>query len=120
MSLETSSLHQTAVLWELSSYDSKGEPTVSAPEEISVRWEYVSALILSDVDAPVPRNGEVWLDQAVTPGSILWKGCLEDLPDPATDLYEVIQYDEVPDVKGRFVERIATVRRYRNSLPTVV
>jgi len=118
--MEFSSLHQKAVLWVFDSYDSNGEPKVSEPVEISCRWEEVSSQFMDSTSSPIAISSEIWTDQVIAKGSMLWKGKLIDLPAPADAIVEVVGFDVIPDIKGRNFELVAYARRYKESLPTVV
>jgi hypothetical protein len=120
MSLENSSLHQKAVLWVFDSYDSNGEPKVSEPVEIPCRWEEVSSQLMDNTSSLIAINSEIWVNQVLVKGSMLWKGELVNLPAPADAIVEVVGFDVIPDIKGRNFELVAYARRYKESLPTVV
>lgn len=110
----------TAVLWEKAGDDNTGDPTVSSPSEIEVRWEHSLDQFIGPDGAPVGIVASIWIDDEIEVGSVVWKGRLIDLPASPTSLYEVIGYEEVPDVKGNSPEKIAHLRRLKESLPTVV
>lgn len=116
---EDSHRNQKAVLWEVSGVDDYGRRTVSAAEEVMVRWE-------SSTPQPSnPRSNAVHADaiavvgQAIAVDSIMWLGALDDVADPPVDLMVVVDYSEVPDVKGRKIRRVVQLRRYSDSLPTI-
>lgn len=113
-------LKQKAVLWAYYDTDGNGEPRVSDPVEIDCRWEDITSQMLSENGEPVQIEAEVFVDQAIAVRSVIWKGSLEDLPSTPTALKEVYAYVEVPDIKGRKFDRLVLVRRFRESLPTVV
>ena len=117
--LETSSLHQKAVLWSRTGHDANGEPVVSNPVEISCRWERSQREMLDEQDTTIAIDREVWVDRDIAVGSMLWEGALKDLPSPATGILQVIAATKIPDIKGRVFERTVLVRRYKESLPTV-
>lgn len=117
--VETSSLHQKAVLWVRTGFDSNGEPVVSSPVEISCRWEDVTREVAGENDAPITIDAMIWTTQDIAKGSMLWKGALTALPTPVTAVMEVVGFDATPDIKGRLFERVAYARRYKESLPTV-
>lgn len=126
--LETSALHQRAVLWSKVRDDAYGEVVVSAdPDEITVRWENRRFEMTEPDGAKVAIEAVVTVAQAVVIGSLLWKGELEDLvgtggPDYTTQGYlmQVHSFEEIPDIKGRAVYRELFLRRYRNTMPTQV
>ena len=120
MSFSSSTYRQKAVLWALASYDAHGEPRVSSPQEVAVRWEATEVETVAEQEAPVPKDAEMWVASAVVVGSIVWLGALTDLPASPTGLLEVVGCSSVPDVKGRTWEYVLTLSRYKNSLRTVV
>lgn len=122
-SLETSSLHQKAVLWEYSGLDRYGDVTVSSPSEIDVRWEKSVAENTGPETSAETSTIEVVVDQDIAIGSILRLGTLSsisDLEDSEIDeLYQVVDNTKIPDIKGRSFYRSVTLNRRSNSLPTV-
>jgi hypothetical protein len=115
-SIETIGLNDFAVLWSASTLDSYGKPKISAAIEIAVRWEGRSQ------DSSDPNNSieatpaEVFVDRAITSGSIMWQGRLQDLPASPTNLFEVTACDYIPDIKCRNTQRTVTLTKYNNSL----
>lgn len=110
---------EEAVLWARSGFDKKGIPKVTTPVEIMSRWEKGARQIMGPEDVPIGATGNVMVDREITVGSLLWLGELEDLPDAPSGLVEVIDYEEIPDVKGEEKQRNVVVRRWKDSLPTV-
>lgn len=108
-----------AVYWAFSSLDMHGQPTVSAATELDVRWEHGLAQEITPQTNPQSVDATVWVKQDVTVQSVMWLGALTDLPSPVTDVLEVIEFQKIPDIKGRDYERVALLRRYADSLPTV-
>ena len=117
--LETRSLTDYAVLWEVSSPDGYGRSNLVAPIEIKVRWEG------SRQESGNPQNTieaapvSVFVDRGISIGSILWKGRLRNLPTFPLDLFEVAGYIAMPDIKGRIIQRTLSLTRYSDSLPEV-
>lgn len=108
-----------AVYWELGTLDMYGQPTLNTPVELSVRWEHGLAQEILPQTNPQSVDATVWVKQDVTVGSMMWIGALTDLPTPVTDVLEIVEFQKIPDIKGRAYERAALLRRYANSLPTV-
>jgi hypothetical protein len=118
--IETKCLKQKAVLWALSDYDRYGEPTVSAPIEISVRWEQNLSQSIDDNATPIAVNGTIFVDRVIPEGSILRLGNKVSLPPTVTTgLMEVVSTTDIPDLKGRVNQRTVTTRKWRGSLPTI-
>ena len=110
---------QKAVYWALHDWDRTGRPTVEEPEELDVRWEKgLSQEVTPNVNPEIVES-TVWVNQAIELGSVFWKGALIDLPDSPTNLREVVDYQEIPDVKGRIYERVVLLGKYMDTLPTI-
>jgi hypothetical protein len=120
VSVEKLALKQKAVLWAFSTYDANGDPVVSAAEELSVRWEQRKTESIDAQGAPIALNAKADVDQDVTAGSIMWLGELRDLPTSPTDLHEVVDFNKIPDIKGREFKRTATLRKWKGTLPSIV
>ena len=112
--------HQKAVCWSKAGIDRNGEPTVSSPIELDVRWEKgLSRQIDTEIDT-ISVVATVWIDQEISLGSMMWCGELVDLPDTPDNILEVVDYVEIPDIKGRNPERVVLLQKYADHLPTVV
>jgi hypothetical protein len=118
--IEVQNLNQKAVLWAASSYDNFGCYQVTSPVEIDCRWEESRKQSASPENTVIAIVATAFVDREIAAGSILWKGSLSDLPTSPTGLKEVVDYEEVPDLKGRNVQRTVTLARYNEQLPTVV
>lgn len=120
--LETAWRYQTAVLWSATgAYDTYGQPAVSDPVEVSVRWtDRRSEANLS--------NGEtITLDATVVSGaevpvhSRMWLGTLEDWDSTGSDtddtrVMRVATVSVTPDIKNRptHTHYELGLQRYRN------
>jgi hypothetical protein len=118
-SITRTTLNKKAVLYARGAFDKFGEQSVDEGIQIKARWELGSSWVIDNFSSTEEADGVVWVDRVVTKGSLLYKGGLADLPSPVTDLYEVVDYTEIPDTKGRDVERVVLIRRFRDALPTV-
>lgn len=105
--------------------DKFGEPVVGAPQEIMVRWEETSQELRTATGQVITILALLVLGQRVNQGDILWKGTLANLPTGTSflgeqdNLMQVVSYESIPDVKGRFYERTAKLARYRGTLPNL-
>ena len=117
---EVLNLTDHAVLWAASDVDYYGMGKVSSPSEIRVRWEGSAEISGDPQDTVQATPVAVYVDRAVTVGSILWHGRLQDLPAVPTGLFLVTGYSTMPDLKGRNLQRTVTLARYNDTLPEVV
>jgi hypothetical protein len=119
--LETSGLHQDAVLWRLKSLDARGQKRLSVPESMKVRWTEHEGVGVGGVGVEGgtnPIDATAVVDRDITIGSIMWQGRLEEWnPTLPQDLLEVVGRTSTPDVKGRQFYRTVTLRRYKSKLP---
>lgn len=110
---------QKAVLWPRESFDPFGKPVVGDPVEISVRWEEELAVTAQAtgatgmliVDRQIPTRSSMWLGELAN-----WSGVRPD-EDETGSIMEVIEYHEIPDLKGRVSLRQVMVVRARSSWP---
>lgn len=117
--LEVSDLKQKAVLWANNGLDDYGQPKVSAPVEINVRWVWSKELNETPTESGEVIVGEVAVDRVIEAESILWLGTLASLPATKTDLCKVVGYRETPDVKGRNPRRSVTIVKFNDTLPAI-
>lgn len=118
--LETDDLRQFAVLWPASPNAAKdGRKQVRQPVEIPVRWEWGLKLNVASPDGTEKMIATVFIDRRITIGSILRKGKKEDLPSIVDDLTQVLDYKEVPDIKGRHARRLVMLGLFGDDLPTI-
>lgn len=108
---------QYAVLYAATDYDEQGNPTVSAGTEIRCRWEDGRREITQPDGTIIAVEAEVFVNQSITVGSILWKGRLSESPSSAFKI--VVAYGEVPNTKAKRYDRFVLVARYGDTLPTV-
>ena len=122
--IESSCRFQKAVWWAMTgtAYDNYGEPLVSDPVEIDVRWENVRKDILDPQGNTVEVDAVVVVDRDMSVGDILWLGTLYDLPGtsetPTLDIREVVSFSSIPDLKGRYYRRVVMLKRLSDELPT--
>lgn len=123
MTLETKDLNQKAVLWTVGGVDSYSRPKLNTAIEIPVRWVDKKTERLDEKGNVVGADSVVIVDRQIAIGSIIWKGELVDLPSPTssiTNLYEVMDTRESPDIKGRYFRRTIIITKYGSSLPESV
>ena len=118
--LGRTNLNQKAVLWKAAGYDSYGEPTLDAPQEIDCRWDQDRRENVSDQGTPIAIDATAVVEIDIPIGSIMRQGALEDLPDTLDSLFKVVSFSSVPDIKGRVFVRDVSMQRYSESLPGTV
>lgn len=124
MPMESSDLHQFAVLWTLTGSDAYGEPTITGSgtyTELPVRWEHKVRDVLRPDGTPQQVDAAVVVNQEVSIGSLIWEGAANDLPSPIsgiTDVYQVVATERIPDVKNRATRRRLFVIKFRDGLPS--
>ncbi len=117
--LETSALRQKAVMWAKNSYDANGEVTIDAAVEIDVRWETGNRESQDARGNTIAITSTAFVDRVIEVGSIMWLGAQRDVSDPPTNLRQVVDYDEIPDVKGRKFRRVVSLVKHSDELPTL-
>jgi len=116
---ETSHRNQKVVYWAASTADSRGRLKLATPVELDVRWLQTNAKIIDPQGNTVGIDVVARVDQEITMGSIFWEGELSRKPAVPTDLYRVVKYEEVPDVKGKVFSRKVYLARHSDALPTL-
>jgi hypothetical protein len=114
---------QKALLYAKEDDDTHGRAVVSeTPEEIGVRWVQRQSEALDPQGATITVDATAHVGQEVEIGSVMWLGGLEDLSGtslvPESDLFQVVTYTGVPDIKGRNTRREVGLIRFGSSLPT--
>lgn len=117
--LSTRSLNQTAVLWAFSGYGADGEPTVTDPVEVPVRWER----IITNRQEP-RRNANrydalVAVDREIAEGSRMWLGTLSDWLGTGSagaddEVMVVTRYRQSPSIRGDDIRREVDLLRFKD------
>lgn len=122
--IEYEDLHDKAVVWVFTKSDRKGDPRVSSPIEVSVRWEE------GNFEIPDAEGNRIQIDVTLATtrqlrvGSLMWEGSLVDLSTeyptniPTKDIYEVVLRNRAKDTKGMFTRWEFGLRRYKDKLPS--
>ncbi len=117
--LETDGRLQKAVLWAANDTDRYGELKVDAAIQIDIRWETGQKEAVDPQGNTIAFESTVIVDRVIPVGSILWLGEKNDLPNPPTNLRHVVDYSEIPDVKGRNFRRVVSLMKHSNELPAL-
>ena len=115
--------YDPVVYWALVKRDAYDEPLLAAPVQIQVRWVNSASEVTAPNGTTVATSVRVVLGQDVVIGSIMYKGKLASLGSPPTpsgvDLFQVMGFDPVLDVKNRFTGRTARLARFNRTLPAL-
>lgn len=127
------SLHQRALLWRVPSSgprtDADGELilTDDEPTEIRCRWESQLVEAVSSALAggnTVAYQAVAVVDRDVPVGSLLFNGSEDDYfgtgtagPEETNEMYQVVSFDRIPDVKGRSFRRVCGLARFKDRMP---
>ena len=123
MPLETDELNQKAVLRasDGSSYDDYGEKKIGIATEINVRWKQGRSTTIDVLGNTVALDSKAIVDREVKVGSVMWLGELECLPvSGSIDWREVVDYSEIPDIKGEEVRRLVSLQKYSLETPASI
>jgi hypothetical protein len=103
---------QDAVYWERTGTDQFGDPTYADPVEIKVRWTDTTQEFLDGGGDRVLSNSIVLVNDKFPLGSMLRKGTIADLSDPAASpvdidgAYEIRRITETPNTRAtKFLRR---------------
>ena len=105
MRIITKMLKQKAVWWASTGFGNYGQPTVSTPVEIDVRWEDVGEEFL-DKDGTIQLSrARVYVDRDVEIGGLLMLGELDSGVDEATPknndgVWEIRRFEKLPTLKA--------------------
>ena len=102
--------HQKAVLWPATGYDEYSEVEVSTGVEIDVRWEWGKRDGLDAQGNTITIEATVVVDREIAVGSKMWLGLLANYAAGETVLH-VVNYKEVPDLKGRKYRRVVELSK---------
>ena len=108
------------VYWEKIASNAYGEAVVSNPTEISVRFEKSPGIgdTLQANSNTLAYDYELNVDRELTVGGIVWVGALKDLPPPGADVdvYQITNWESIPDLKGRKFDRYVQLIRHNERL----
>ena len=112
---ESRDRHQQAVYWQITSYNDLGEVVLADPIPVYVRVEEFLEETLDPqgnlISAPVEMN----VDREIPVGSIFWIGDPKELDtETLPELYQVIEYEETPDVFNRKFDRNVLLMNFRD------
>lgn len=118
--VEVHDLKQQVVIYRAAGTNRDGLATVSAPEELTVRFRAGLNDSFGTDENTVSVNASMVLPEAVPIGSIVWEGRLCDLPATPTPLYVVVNFSDVPDIKNRHRRKTAQLSFFSDTLPEII
>jgi hypothetical protein len=116
--IENSGLTEDATVWPFMGSDDYGMPKVGPRSPIKCRWEWGVSRMQNPFVNDRQVMATVYVDRTVSVDAIVWRGNAKEanISEPK-DLYQVVEYHEVPDVKGRHIRRWLLLAKYHNRLP---
>lgn len=124
---ETAFRNDKVVYWEnVSSPDRYGQPRVSLPVQLNVRWDDKKTLGRDAKGNDVQLDATMIANRNLVVGSIVLHETLSYFVGTGSDsdenpeYYEVLTMDATPDLKNRFSAYVVGLGRYRNTLPEIV
>lgn len=118
--IETCALKQDAVVWMANGVpDRYGETSLSSPVDTKIRLEQVKRKNLEGVEEPITYDAIADVSIAIPEKSIIRLGTVNGLPAEPDNLYQVREYQEIPDIKNKVSQRYVMLDRYDGALPTV-
>lgn len=124
--IETAWRYQKAVVWMAvdNEFTTDGQHKVSAPIELTVRWENVRREATDAQGNTILIEAVVVVDRLIPVGSVMWEGSMVSLPGtsetPDSDVMEVLSCSEIPDINNQYVRRVCNLMRRSDRLPEIV
>lgn len=121
-SIETAFRRQKAILFMKVGVDDYGQALVTdEPVEIDVRWNKKRGMLRDPQGNEVAIDGYAVVAQTIEVGSQMWLGELNDFLGTGsgsagyeTEVMEVVDYKETPDIKNRNLRRTVALRKFRD------
>ena len=116
---ETSSAFGDITYWAENGWDDEGDIKVSAAVAIKGRLIHGKREGQTGLTSEVATDATLTdLDQDLKVNSIIWEGHPDDY-STAENLFQVVEFRKVPDIKGRNYRRSAFLMRWKNELPSI-
>jgi len=108
------------VYWEPSEIDEYGNQTVEQPRGIRVKVEKVLEDLENEKQEVVRASLRIQVGEPIAIGGFIWIGSLGDLDGTTpTPLYQVIEYEEVANLRATKFDRWAILAKHSDSVPTL-
>lgn len=116
--IEEMDQHQEAVLRTITGKDRYNEPTLSAPVEITCRWDEDRREITGPDGNPIAVDAAVIVSEPIPDGAIMWLGTLDDYnAEDAPEHLQVITIGKTPSLDARVTRYEYGLTRYKNTKP---
>lgn len=112
--VEAVARHQYAVLWARTGYDDYGQHSVISPIEIRVRWQFGKSGFKDPNRNNIDYDATAVVDKSIAVGSLMFLGRLITYTNASTK-YQVVDYKETPDLKGRQIHRLVLLKRLNDA-----
>lgn len=116
-------LSQYATVWKRIGTDLNARPIVSSvAETIRCRWDGSKRNVSGPNGEPIRLDATLFVEAEIRIGSAVTRGTIDDLPGtgqtPERDVYEVVSYEEIPDIRGVHVTRKVGLVKGSDTLST--
>lgn len=113
---ETAGRTTTAILWASIGTDQRGRPLLDEPREIKLRFLEGSGEALLSSSGENTRPAIAVVAEDVPVRSAIWVGCLDEWYEEGSagnnvNVLEVVNFEKVPDIRGRNHYREITLIR---------
>ena len=117
--LEDKCLTEHAVVWPIDERPGRyGDARVGPRVQIRARWELDLSLVPDVLARNEGATGIVDVQCKLDIGTIMWRGKLKDVPlDKIRELYRVVGFSTIPDIKGIATKFTAIVAPHSEELP---
>ncbi len=98
-------------------FGERSDASWSSPTELSCRWEEGTRRLRQTNRDDVTFDLRIFVNEELPIGSLVKKAKIEELQDgPQTDLFEVVEKTDTPNIKGRRNVRTYLCNRYSGAL----
>ncbi len=116
----TASLKQDGTIWPVASFDSHARPRVSSATAIKCKLEKVTKNLLNPNGEVIISDAICFVDTTIAVGSIFRLGTVASVPDTPDNLFEVVNYNELNDIRNIDTGRWIELNLWNKALPTIV
>jgi len=115
----TVGLRQDGAIWAFSSFDSHSRPLVNAATAIKCKLEKVTKNQLGPNGEVIISDAICFVDTTITVGSIFRLGTVASIPSTPDNLFEVMNYNELNDIRNIDTARWVELNLWNKALPTI-
>lgn len=124
--LDVVDLDEPALLWRATGTTRQAEPIIGPVCQIDVRWVNRKSISYDPEGNTIGVDATIAACVDIPIHSIMWEGALDDVsgtaypPVPTSGLMEVVTGNRAKDLRARSTRREYGLKRFNDTLPTVV